>query len=137
MARGSRRRRKSTVSVHSERNTRQRPRTVTRSQDLFMTGPSVFELFPSVMPLRPQPKAGRRVIASPNVNYARIDSGAFQRQQARIARINAGVAVKPAKEVKTVCSERRERREVLFAIGKGGGGNRPPVFTQRSKVRCK
>lgn len=38
----------------------------------------------------------------------------------------------------SVCSRRSERREVIFATGKGGQkGQRPPVWTQNSKVRCK
>lgn len=136
MARGSRRRRKSTQSVHSRRNTRQSPRTVTRSQDLFMTGPSIYELFPVAR--RPQPKVGRRVIFSPNVNNARMDYGAWKKRIAGLSRPAVNdAAEKPVRKAKPVCAQRRERREVLFANGKGGAGNSRPVFTQRSKVRCK
>lgn len=40
-------------------------------------------------------------------------------------------------KTKTVCDQRRERREVLFARGVGGTRTAPPVFTIMSKVRCK
>lgn len=34
------------------------------------------------------------------------------------------------------CARRTIRREVLFARGRAGSGNRKPHYTQRSKVRC-
>ena len=36
-----------------------------------------------------------------------------------------------------VCKIRRERRQVLFALGKQGGNHKPPHYTIDSKVRCK
>lgn len=41
-------------------------------------------------------------------------------------------------KIDPVCSRRAERREVIFASGKGGQkGQKPPVWTPKSKVRCK
>lgn len=38
-----------------------------------------------------------------------------------------------------ICKDRRERKEVLFAIGragKGGAKNKAPIWTEKSYVRC-
>lgn len=35
-----------------------------------------------------------------------------------------------------ICAKRKIRREVLFAMGKGGGNHRPPRYTLESKIRC-
>lgn len=35
-----------------------------------------------------------------------------------------------------VCRARKERRQVLFALGKQGGNHKPPRYTINSKVRC-
>lgn len=36
----------------------------------------------------------------------------------------------------TICAKRKIRREVLFAIGKGGGNHRPPSYSLESQIRC-
>lgn len=36
-----------------------------------------------------------------------------------------------------LCARRQIRREVLFAHGRGGRGNRPPRYNQQSKVICR
>lgn len=42
------------------------------------------------------------------------------------------------RNLKTVCEERSERREVMFATNKAGrSGQKTPRFTAKSKVRCK
>lgn len=41
-------------------------------------------------------------------------------------------------DARSVCEQRRERAEVMFATGVAGSrGQRAPVWTSRSKVRCK
>lgn len=35
-----------------------------------------------------------------------------------------------------VCVRRHQRREVLFALGKGGGRTKPPVWKEESYIRC-
>lgn len=35
-----------------------------------------------------------------------------------------------------ICAKRKVRREVLFAIGKGGGNHRPPSYSLESQIRC-
>lgn len=35
-----------------------------------------------------------------------------------------------------VCQSRKERRRVLFALGKTGGNHKAPRYTELSKVRC-
>lgn len=36
-----------------------------------------------------------------------------------------------------VCVRRQQRREVLMAKGRGGGGNRKPRWTERSHIYCR
>lgn len=35
-----------------------------------------------------------------------------------------------------ICVRRRQRRQVLFALGKGGSGYRPPEWKEESHIRC-
>lgn len=35
-----------------------------------------------------------------------------------------------------ICLRRRQRRQVLFALGKGGSGHRPPEWKEESHIRC-
>lgn len=37
----------------------------------------------------------------------------------------------------SVCVRRKTRREVLMALGKGGGRHSPPRLTDRSKISCR
>ncbi|UPW41891.1 hypothetical protein [Dipodfec virus RodF1_85] len=36
-----------------------------------------------------------------------------------------------------VCVRRKQRREVLFALGKGGAGHKRPQYTEESKIICR
>lgn len=40
------------------------------------------------------------------------------------------------KVLNNVCHKRKERRQVLFALGKTGGNHKPPKYTKESLVRC-
>lgn len=35
-----------------------------------------------------------------------------------------------------ICKERKERKQVLHALGKVGGNHKPPTYTFKSLVRC-
>lgn len=144
----SRRRRQSNTSVlHSnDYVTRRRslPQALSRSQLQELRDRALWDSF-QVEPLdgRRQPQA-RRTFTTPNVNRTRIDSGEFLRHKGSLDRINsqraANVGVDDLKKnpVLKECVRRTELREVLFASRKTGKGKRkPPVFTDRSKVRCK
>lgn len=68
------------------------------------------------------------------------DPGQFKRHMARLQAVHGPVPgpIVINRPEKTVCDRRRERREVLFASGKGGKkGQKAPVWTLNSKVRCK
>lgn len=52
------------------------------------------------------------------------------KQQIRIHRIEGYI------DKEKVCKDRKQRREVLFARGKSGGGHRPPRYDIKSLVRC-
>lgn len=136
--RRSRRRRQTNLRLHSNRDSRPRSRGVTVRDTVFTVADN-WDLFP-IRAGRPQPKARRRqVVDTPNVNLGRIDQNSFAKHKARLDRLHGvNTPEKPFKRVlRSVCDQRRERREVLFAKGKGGAGNARPVFTQQSKVRCK
>lgn len=46
--------------------------------------------------------------------------------------------MRPARVEKSLCESRRERKEVIFATGNSGRkGQRPPIWTRLSRVRCK
>lgn len=38
--------------------------------------------------------------------------------------------------LENICRARKQRRRVLFAIGKSGGNHKPPVYKLSSLVRC-
>lgn len=82
----------------------------------------------------PSPLRRRRVVLpstnpfvhSPNVNLSRktvLPSVAFNRPVTDLTR-------------PTLCQSRRARRRAVFASGAGGSKVRPPVFTEKSKVKC-
>lgn len=39
-------------------------------------------------------------------------------------------------DMERVCKARKERREVIFALKKQGGGHKPARYTNKSLVRC-
>ncbi|WNK13477.1 MAG: hypothetical protein [Microvirus sp.] len=49
---------------------------------------------------------------------------------------HAGIPVFEAPKFVAICVRRKQRREVLLALGKGGGGKRHPRRNQFSNVRC-
>jgi len=73
--------------------------------------------------------------------------GAFQRSARRVVEraatlphqgplhLSRQVVAEPGKVA--VCVRREERRQVLFAKGRSGGGNRKPRWSEKSYDRCK
>lgn len=69
------------------------------------------------------------------------------RKQTRVGRVDSSVrSMWPVQSFKafaepeavTVCVRRKQRREVIFASGRGGRrGQRPPRFNWRSKIQCR
>lgn len=80
---------------------------------------------------------------SPNVNFNRptLPSPARYRPD-RMFDLGVVAAAAPAagqdQEETPVCVERQVRKEVMFATGKAGRvGQKSPVWTRKSRVRCK
>jgi len=103
---------------------------LTRSGTMFIS--------PTIKP--PARQRRNRIVASPNVNLGRV---APYKAPSLVGFQSPSVIQKPGpperrRPEKTICESRQQRREVMFASGKGGKrGQKPPVWTQLSKKRCK
>lgn len=69
---------------------------------------------------------------SPNQNLRRGSRARFKFRPM----VPAGVRFKAPRKI-LVCVRRKARREVLLALGRGGGGHRRPRRSYFSSVRCK
>lgn len=75
----------------------------------------------------------KRVEHAPNVNNTRPPVSTF-----KAAVIAPLTSVSALPERTRMCVQRAQRTEVLHAIGKAGKtGQKRPVWTQKSKIRCK
>lgn len=93
----------------------------------------------------------RKALAGPLVDRRQWHPERWDRPLAAVPRSAARVVVKdsatPQRRLPAqlafsdprkllVCHKRKERREVILALGKGGGGNRPPKRNRWSNISC-
>lgn len=83
--------------------------------------------------------------STPVLSHVDVLSRRHPRTQVLSGQALAKAPVKPTVNLKAlyytrpdvmVCVRRKQRREVLFALGKGGGAHRKPKFTEESKYIC-
>lgn len=107
---------------------RKRAEARSRSRSPLLLSPRAFGARLELAPYRATRKAFTvtPVLHSPNVNRKVDRSVRFRPAQL------------PTKSVKTVCESRKERKQVMFASGRAGRkGQRTPIWTKQSKLRCK
>jgi len=139
-------------ALHSDYVTQRRrqiaPQSLSRSQLQELQQMRLWaSLIGAPVEFRPQPQAGRNLVRNEGKVFKAPQASrtSFKQHQAALDRINAqrgaiaGVERLKAKPVKVLdeCVRRSERREVLMAKGKGGAKVARPIFTDRSKIRCK
>ena len=99
------------------------------------SGRHSFVLAPALKPIGSAPLSRfRKVTHQPATRY--FEHIPLAQFRTRSSIMGSQIVNKLLPRLDMICKDRRERRRVLFSIGKNGAIIKPRVFTLKSLVRC-